>query len=115
MRSIGETAAILDGVVVRGSALSEDPVGLDWANPKLLSFPDEVREQVGAFCMETFNWPKRKSKPVPFMCVVAGLSFNTENNDYFEVTATPVIDLQNRITQVARGRMGCDERQTAAG
>ena len=29
---------------------------LVWANPKMLSFPDEVRERVCGLCEETFSW-----------------------------------------------------------
>lgn len=96
-----QAAAILDGVNQGVGIVGEDGEFV-WANPKLLSFTDEVRQRVAYFCMETFAWAKAETGSGGGS-IVRGRRFSLATTDckHFEVTATPVIDLHHRVTQVA--------------
>lgn len=78
------------------------PTGeLDWANPKMLSMPEDVRERVGQYCMETFRWAKEQARQGSADFRGRRFSLVRKGQERFEVTATPVIDLHHRVTQVA--------------
>ena len=96
----GEAAAILEEVD-QGIGIVGRSGKLDWANPKMLSFPDDVIDPICEFCRETFNWALGEVSAGSSQVRGRRLSFTTKNNEHLEVTATPVIDLQNRVTQVA--------------
>jgi CheY-like chemotaxis protein len=74
---------------------------LVWANPKMLSFPQELRNEVCRRCRETF--PSATGADVSASPRLRGRRFSIATGDghYFEITATPVIDLNNQVTQVA--------------
>ncbi len=73
---------------------------LVWANPKMLSFSDELRDQVSKLCGETFSWATGAGQGAR---QARGRRFTvtTSNGKFFEITATPVIDLNKQVTQVA--------------
>ena len=97
---VGEAAAILDGFN-QGIGIVGKSGQLEWANPKMLSLPEDVRERICHFCRETFNWAHTEVDAGSSQVRGRRLSFTTENDECYEVTATPVIDLHNRVTQVA--------------
>ena len=74
---------------------------LVWANPKMLSFSDEVRERVCGLCGETFPWATGEGAGGTAHHRGRRFSVPTSGGGFYEVTATPVIDLNNRVTQVA--------------
>ncbi|UCE61434.1 MAG: response regulator [Phycisphaerales bacterium] len=96
----GQAAAILDGVS-QGVGIVDESGNLEWANPKLLSFSEEIRKHVCDCCVKTFKWARKEAKAGLSHIRGRRFSFMTENNRCFEATATPVIDLHNRITEVA--------------
>ncbi len=96
----GQAAAIIDSVS-QGVCIVGEGGKLVWANPKLLSFSDYVRERVCRCCTETFNWARAEMRAGFSEVRGRRFAFATDDGEHFEVTATPVIDLHNRITQVA--------------
>ena len=96
----GQAAAILDGVS-QGIGIVSKAGELEWANPKLLSFAQDVRERVCDCCMKTFAWAQAEAQAGPSQVRARRFSFTSEANEQFEVSATPFIDLHNRITEVA--------------
>ena len=96
--SSGQAAAIIDSVS-QGVCIIRETGHFDWANPTMLAFSDEVREKVKQFCVQTSSWAQAQAGSKN----IRGrrFSFTTASNDKFEVTATPVVDQHNRITQVA--------------
>ena len=74
---------------------------LDWANPKMLSFDDEVRARVCRCCLETFAWAEREVRAGPAEARSRRFSFQIDDDRRYEVTATPVIDMHHRVTEVA--------------
>jgi len=92
--------AIIDSVDQGICIVGENGV-MDWANPKLLSLSREVRDRVCRCCTETFTWAKSGGGEGAGPSRARRFSFTTETNDHYEVTATPVIDLHHRVTQVA--------------
>ena len=96
----GEAAAVLDGVN-EGVAIVGRSGELEWASPKMLSLPEEIRERVCTFCVDAFNWAQAEADAGAPTVRGRRLTFTTRNNEHYSVTATPVIDLHRRITQVA--------------
>jgi CheY-like chemotaxis protein len=95
-----QAAAIIDSVS-QGLCIVGKSGELDWANPKVLSYADEVRRRVCQCCMETFRWAETVARDGAPDFHGRRFSFVTGSGERFEVTATPVIDLHNRVTQVA--------------
>ncbi len=95
-----EATAIFDGVS-QGVGIANDAGELQWANPKLLAFPEEVRLRVCRYCRETFEWAQSEVANQADMIHARRFIFSIAANDHYELTATPVIDLHHRITQVA--------------
>ncbi len=91
--------AIIDSVS-QGVCIVDQHGGLEWANPKMLSFPDAVRAHILRCCTETFDWAQTEVETGSSQIRGRRFSFTTDDNEYCEVSATPVIDLHNRITQV---------------
>jgi len=94
-----QAEAIIDSVH-QGIGIVGENGSLEWANPKMLSFSDEVRERVSQCCIETFRWAKTG---VQDGASIRGrrFGFSTRDNECYEISATPVIDLNEQITQVA--------------
>ncbi|MGB2984361.1 MAG: response regulator [Phycisphaerae bacterium] len=95
-----QAAAIIDSVS-QGVCIVGKTGALEWANPKMLSFAEEVREYASHCCMETFTWAEAEARAGSSRFRGRRFSLTTKDNEQFEVTATPVIDLHNRVTQVA--------------
>jgi CheY-like chemotaxis protein/PAS domain-containing protein len=95
-----QAEAIIDSVS-QGVCIVDEHGELEWANPKMLSFPEDVRVRVCRCCTETFTWARAEVKAGSAQVRGRRFGFTTQDNERFEVSATPVIDLQNRITQVA--------------
>ncbi len=95
-----QAEAIIDSVS-QGVCIVDEHGELEWANPKMLSFAQDVRERVCHCCTETFTWAQIEVQAGSSRVRGRRFSFTTSENEYFEVNATPVIDLHNRITQVA--------------
>jgi len=96
----GDAASVLDGVDQGIGIVSEDGE-LVWANPKMIALPEEVRQRTCNFCVETFDWAQREADSGARLIRYRRLTITTKRDEHYEVTATPVIDLQLRITQVA--------------
>lgn len=95
-----QAAAMLD-TVNQGLCIVGESGVLEWANPKMLSLPDEVRDRVVRCCSETFAWARASAEAGSTQVRGRRFSFTTRQSEHYEVTATPVIDLQHRITEVA--------------
>ncbi len=95
-----ETAAIFDGVS-QGVGIANDSGELQWANAKLLAFSEEVRSRVCQYCRETFTWARSEVGDQADAIRARRFSFSSATNNHYVLTATPVIDLHHRITQVA--------------
>ncbi len=95
-----QAAAIIDSVS-QGVCIVGKGGNLDWANPRMLSFDEEVRERVCRCCNEILATVKTEECQRPPDLHGRRFSFSTGEGERFEVTATPVIDLQHRVTQVA--------------
>ena len=97
--SSGQATAIIDSVT-QGICIVRDTGEVDWANPTMVAFADEVRGKVQHFCVETASWAQAKANAGSKHIRSRRFSFTT-GHDKFEVTATPVVDAHGRITQVA--------------
>ncbi|MHC4064579.1 MAG: GAF domain-containing protein, partial [Planctomycetota bacterium] len=98
---IAPEAKVILETVPQGVCIVGKEGKLVWANPKLLSFPEELRQEVSRLCRETFSWATSEARKGPAQVRGQRFSLTTDDNQCFEVTATPVIDLNNRVTQVA--------------
>ena len=93
-----QASAILESVD-QGVCIVAADGSLVWANPRMRSFPQDVRDRVSQCCVETFHWAKSETGDQ----IARGRRFTLAMPDgrRLEVTATPVVDLNNRVTQVA--------------
>ncbi len=102
-------ASKLPGRSVESDALAEccgvgivDAHGkLTWANPALLGYPEEVRGLVRKACEEAFSWATSDSAGDKSNDP-AGRQTTLQSSDggVYNLTATPIIDIHNRVTQV---------------
>ncbi len=100
VHSTSQAAAIIDSVS-QGICVVRQTGELDWANSIMLGFSDEAREKVRQCCVETSSWAQKEACGDSLQVHGRRFSFTTQDDGRFEVTATPVIDTNNRITQVA--------------
>ncbi len=100
VHSTSQAAAIIDSVS-QGVCIVRQTGDLDWANPTFLSFSDEVRDKVRECCVETSSWAQEQSQSGSDKVRGRRFSFTTSANERYEVTATPVVDIHHRLTQVA--------------
>jgi CheY-like chemotaxis protein len=95
-----QATAIFDSVN-QGVCIVGQAGELLWANPKMLAFPEEVRERACQCCVETFHNAISGAKGGVTQTRGRRFSLTTQNNEYYEVTATPVLDRDEQVTQVA--------------
>lgn len=95
-----QAASLIDSVNLAVCIVGETGQ-LEWANPKMLSLAEDVRERVRQCCAETFRWAQAEVRAGMSQVRSRRFSFGTSDDDHYEVSATPVIDLHERITQVA--------------
>ena len=94
----GQAAAIIDNVD-QGVAIVNETGALDWANSKLLSFPQDVRDFVTRCCIETFAIAKDTADGEDAKC--RRDTYVSQTGESFEITATPVTDPKRGVTEVA--------------
>lgn len=95
-----QAEAIMDSVS-QGVGIVGESGELEWANPRMLSMDKSVRDRVCHFCMETFAWAQRETQAGSVEACGRRFSFSSGEDRRFEMTATPVIDRDRRVTQVA--------------
>ena len=95
-----QAEAIIESVGQGVAIVGEDGV-LEWANPKMLSYDADVRQRVCHCCTETFQWAVREVAGGASQLRGRSFGFTTADNEVFEVSATPVLDLNEQVTQVA--------------
>lgn len=95
-----QTESILDSVSQGVCIVSKDGE-LEWANPRMLTLSEEVRRRVCRCCVETFQWAEHAVSSGAEKLRGRRFRISVGSNVSFEVTATPVIDLERQVTQVA--------------
>lgn len=100
IHSSERATAIIDSVN-EGICVVDEKGELEWANDKMLSLAEEIREKVCGFCVETFQSAQHETRPSGGPVRGRRLNLRSQDNEHFEVTATPVIDLHHRVTHVA--------------
>ncbi len=95
-----QAAAIIDSVSQAIGIVGKSGV-LDWANPKLLSLPDDVRDRICTHALETFSWAQDQSQTGSPDLRGRRFTFTVASGQSFAMMATPVTDLHNRVTEVA--------------
>jgi CheY-like chemotaxis protein/putative methionine-R-sulfoxide reductase with GAF domain/PAS domain-containing protein len=96
-----EQASVVLETISQGVCIIDETGEMVWANPKMLGFPQEVRDRVSQCCVETFQWATAQGPDDTSEMRGRRFSISTSENQHFEMTATPVIDLDKRITKVA--------------
>ena len=92
--------ALFDSVN-QGVCVVDREGNLVWANPKMLSFPEELRTRVCRCCRETFEGARAEGTKEGAALRGRRFSLTTEGNEFFEVNATPISDQRNQLSQVA--------------
>ncbi len=94
-------AEVILETVPQGVCIVGQDGKLVWANPKMLSFSQELRNDVCRVCSEAFSWSKAEVAEHSKQARGRRYSLKTSDGKYFEVTATPVINLDPQLTQVS--------------
>jgi len=95
-----QAAAIVD-CVSQAVAIVGKTGRLEWANQRMLNFSEEVRTRVGQCCMETSAWAAVQTSADQPDLHGRHFSFVTADGRRFDLTATPVVDLNRKVTHVA--------------
>lgn len=96
----GEAVVVLDGVHL-GVGIAGESGEFEWANHKLLNLPADIRARISRCCMEAFQWAQGESRGAGAQVRGRRFSFSTPAQQHFEMSATPVIDLHQRVTRLA--------------
>jgi len=96
----GQAAAIIDSVN-QGVAIVNEQGTLDWSNGRLLAMPSDLRQYVCRCCVETFKWAKESGEARSLEVRARRFTYTGTDKQTFEITATPVSDQNQRITEVA--------------
>jgi CheY-like chemotaxis protein/GAF domain-containing protein len=98
--SVRYAAAVFDNIC-QGVCIVGKAGTMDWANPKMLGFPEPVRGEVCRVCRETFASAELQARTGSSDLPSRRVGFTVGPNRRFEMTATPVIDLHHRVVEVA--------------
>jgi CheY-like chemotaxis protein len=96
----GHALAVLDSIS-QGVCIVQQGGAMEWANPKMLSLPQDVRDQISRHCVEMSS---RAQSGVPSGAASSRgrrLRIASGTSEHFEVSATPIVDLHERVTRIA--------------
>ncbi len=96
----GQAAAQLDSACP-GVCIVDSTGRLEWANPRMLSFAEELRKRVCRCGMDTFKWAQAAVEAGTERLHGRRFRITVGQDEQFDVTATPIIDLHKQITRVA--------------
>jgi len=96
----GHALAVLDGIS-QGVCVVQQNGELEWANPKMLAMSREVREKICRHCVEMSARAQSDMSAGAPALRGRRLRLTVESGERFEVSATPIIDVHNRVTRVA--------------
>ncbi len=100
LQSSRQAAAVIDSIS-QGVCVVDRKGELSWANPKMLGFPEEVRNESCRVCRETLAGAEAEARKGSLEFPPRRASFAIAGGKRFELTATPVIDLHHRVIEVA--------------
>lgn len=69
-----------------------------WSNPKMRSYPESLIAEVSEVCLRTFTKSSDDDRPAPAHVRARRLSLTAGDDQYFEVTITPVTDPDTGIS-----------------
>lgn len=99
--AVNQQAAMILETIGQGVCII-DPKGRPiWSNPKMKSFPESLMTQACEVCARVSQAPGDQERDKPAHHRARRFSLNTENEQYFEVTVTPVVNNLGEVTQVA--------------
>jgi len=70
-----------------------------WSNPKMKSFPPSLMRDISEVCLRTFGKAADDDRQTPAHARARRFSMTAGEDQYFEVTITPVTDQDGRISQ----------------
>ncbi len=99
--AVNQQAAMILDTIGQGVCIVDLQGCLVWVNPKMQGYPDDLASQVCEVCLRTFGKPAESEEGQPPHHRARRFSLTAGDDQYFEVTVTPVINTKNDITQVA--------------
>ena len=97
--TVDQQATMILDTIGQGVCIIELSGRLMWANPKMRSYPQELIAQVSDVCRRTFGSRANRDRSTPAHSRARRFSLIVANDQYFEVTITPVVNEDNEITQ----------------
>ncbi len=95
-----QAATVLD-TVAQGVCIISPDGQIVWANPRMLCLSDDVQSRIVRCCQESFAQFMPDLAKRPLSTRARRFTISTESKECFEVTATPIVDAENRLIQVA--------------
>jgi two-component system, sensor histidine kinase SagS len=99
--AVTQQAGMILETIGQGICILDTNGKLLWANAKMRSFSQEVRDGICTSCQNASFAHESPVPPSPSHIRARRFSLTTSANRYFEVTATPVVDAQGHIQQIA--------------
>lgn len=95
----GQAAAVLDAVN-QGVCMFGESGDTEWVNPQMLNLPDDVRSRIREHAIETLDLAKRDAGVGIARVHGRRCNLATDRSEQFEITATPMVDPDGRVTRV---------------
>lgn len=99
--SVNQQAAMILDTIGQGVCIVDRQGQLVWANPKMQGYPEDLKPQVCAVCQQTFGKPAEEEAGKPAYHRARRFSLTAGEDQYFEVTITPVVGSGEEVTQIA--------------
>ncbi|MBN2560057.1 MAG: response regulator [Phycisphaerae bacterium] len=99
--TVNQQAAMILETIGQGVCIVDSGGQLVWANPKMRSYPDDLTSQVSNVCARTFGKPSDQEKGQPAHHRARRFSLTAGDDQYFEVTITPVLSSKDEITHIS--------------
>lgn len=97
--AVDQQATMILDTIGQGVCIVGSKGHLIWANPKMRQFPDDLSTQVSDVCLRTFEQGGAREKAVPAHTQARRFSLSAGDDQYFEITITPIVDDNCKITQ----------------
>lgn len=98
--AVNQQATMILETIGQGVCIVDPHGRLIWSNPKMKTFPLKLMQQISDVCLQTVEKLHDHDKDKPAHHRARRFSLTLQNEQFFEVTITPVVDNANRLMQM---------------